>query len=132
MGKVALWLPAGTVTLAGTRAACGWLVRRFTTNPPDGAGRSIVTVPVEAWPPTTVAGLMTRDEVAMAPGGVTVRMVSGPTPFTKQIMSTATLLDTGAVVIGNSQLTAPAGTVKLAGTLTGIGTFGAKKPRFLL
>src|SRR5438132_13101006 len=126
MANVALWLPAGTVTLAGTCAAWGWLVRRFTTKPPAGAGRSILTVPVDGWPPMTVAGLMKSRVVAMAPGGETVRTVSGPTPLAVVMMSTATVLETGAVVMGNSALTAPAGTVKLAGTLTGMGIFGAK------
>ena len=38
MGNVALVAPAGTVTVAGTAAACGLLLDRITAVPPAGAG----------------------------------------------------------------------------------------------
>lgn len=67
--KVAVFCPAGTVTLAGTVAAA-LVSDRDTTAPPVGAFPFSVTVPVEETPPTTVAGLMlTVDKAA----GVTVR-----------------------------------------------------------
>ena len=55
--KVVDVLPAGTVTLAATVAAAVLLLARVTTAPPVGAAPLSVTVPVELFPPTTVAGL---------------------------------------------------------------------------
>jgi len=52
----ALLLPPGTVTLAGTLAD-DELSLNDTTTPPLGAGLFKVTVPWEAVPPLTVAGL---------------------------------------------------------------------------
>src|SRR5437867_1593119 len=56
-GKVALVVPAGTVTLAGT-VATPKLLESVTTDP-RGAG-STVTVPVVTPPPTRVSGVKTR------------------------------------------------------------------------
>ena len=54
--KVALLLPAGTVTLAATLAA-PLLLDSVTCAPPAGAGPLSVTVPVEdCTPPTTLEG----------------------------------------------------------------------------
>jgi len=58
--KVALVVPAGTVTVLGTVATLGLLLLRFTTNPPDGAGAVRVTVPVLLLPPTTLVGFRLR------------------------------------------------------------------------
>ena len=58
--KVALVVPAGTVTVLGTVATLGLLLLRFTTNPPDGAGAVRVTVPVLLLPPTTLVGFSVR------------------------------------------------------------------------
>ena len=56
--KLAVFAPAGTVTLAGIRAAPVLLLERDTTAPPDGAGTPRVTVPVEdCVPPLTLVGL---------------------------------------------------------------------------
>ena len=55
-GKVALVVPAATVTLAGTCAE-PLLEESATTAPPAGAGTLKVTVPVEELPPITVFGL---------------------------------------------------------------------------
>src|SRR5512146_967253 len=52
MRNVTLRAPAGTVTLAGTRAA-PLLLESATTIPPGGALALSVTVPVEASPSTT-------------------------------------------------------------------------------
>src|SRR5438094_10025375 len=67
--KVALVLPAGTVTLAGTVAAPVLLLDKLTTAPPLGAGPLSVTVPVEELPPVTLDGLRLREESV---GGATV------------------------------------------------------------
>src|SRR5436309_4595794 len=67
--KVALVLPAGTVTLAGTVAAPVLLLDKLTTAPPLGAGALSVTVPVEELPPVTLDGLTLSEESV---GGATV------------------------------------------------------------
>ncbi len=54
--NVAVLLPAGTVTLAGTEATDRLLLDSATTAPPAGAGLFKVTVPPEEPPPTTMAG----------------------------------------------------------------------------
>src|SRR5438105_1871667 len=60
--KVALLLPAGTVTLAGTLAA-PLPLERVTCAPPAGAGPLSVTVPVEdCTPPTTLVGFSVSEE----------------------------------------------------------------------
>ena len=67
--KVALLLPPGTVTLAGTLAA-PLLLERVTCAPPVGAGPLSVTVPVEdCTPPTTLVGFSVSEATV---GGVTV------------------------------------------------------------
>jgi|SRR5271165_3185010 len=60
--KVAVVIPAVTVTVAGTCAAAALLLDRVTTAPPAGAGPFKVTVPVEVLPPKTDAGLMLTEE----------------------------------------------------------------------
>ena len=67
--NVALWEPAGTVTLAETMAAAE-LEDRVTTAPPEGAAEDNITVPCEAAPPVTVVGLRLRVESII--GGCTV------------------------------------------------------------
>lgn len=57
--NVAVVAPLGTVTNAGTTAAA-LLLRRSTSAPLVGAGWERVTVPVDVFPPTTVAGLTVR------------------------------------------------------------------------
>lgn len=75
--KVALLLPAGTVTLAGTLAA-PLLLERVTCAPPAGAGPLSVTVPVDdCTPPTTLLGFNVSEETV---GGVTVSEADGLTP----------------------------------------------------
>jgi len=54
--KVAVVLPAATVTLAGTTAD-ELLVDKLTEAPPVGAAALRVTVPVEELPPVTLLGL---------------------------------------------------------------------------
>ena len=75
--KVAVVLPAGTVTLASTVATDVLLLVRVTTAPPDGAGPVKITVPVDEVPPFTEAGLRLT-EVSVA--AVTVKVVVFVTP----------------------------------------------------
>ena len=60
--NVALVAPAATVTLEGTRAATVLLLESATTAPPDGAAPLSVTVPVEEFPPVTLAGFSESEE----------------------------------------------------------------------
>ena len=70
--KVALLLPAGTVTLEGTLAA-PLLLESITCAPPAGAGPLKVTVPVEVCrPPTTLVGFNVSEETVGRGGGITV------------------------------------------------------------
>ena len=60
--KVAVLLPAGTVTLDGTLAAV-LLLERFTCAPPAGADPLSVTVPVDdCAPPVTLLGFSVTEE----------------------------------------------------------------------
>ena len=66
--NVALLLPAGTVTRAGTVATDVSLLVSVTVTPPDGAALLSVTVPVEEVALTTVAGFRLS---AVSVGGCT-------------------------------------------------------------
>ena len=69
--KVALALPAGTVTMDGTLAA-PLLLESMTCAPPAGAGPLSVTVPMEdCTPPTTLVGFSVS-EATVTGGGFTV------------------------------------------------------------
>src|SRR5882724_4524250 len=76
--KVALLLPAGTVTLAATLAA-PLLLESITCPPPAGAGPLRVTVPVDdSVPPITLAGFNVSDETVGRGAGVTGSMIVWP------------------------------------------------------
>jgi hypothetical protein len=60
--NVALVAPAATVTLEGSLAAVVLLLESVTCAPPDGAGPLNVTVPVEEFPPVTLAGFSESEE----------------------------------------------------------------------
>ena len=77
--NVALALPPGTVTVAGTFATEVLLLDSVTTTPPLGAALFRVTVPVEPLPPTTEDGLKDRETSATG-GGFTVRGEDWVTP----------------------------------------------------
>lgn len=61
--KVALFAPAGIVTLAGTAAICGLLLANATARPPGGAVQNwpSATVPCAAEPPVTVVGFNAKE-----------------------------------------------------------------------
>ena len=70
--KVALLLPAATVTLEGKLAAL-LLLESVTCAPPAGAAPLSVTVPVEdCVPPVTLVGFNVSEETVGRGGGVTV------------------------------------------------------------
>ena len=77
--KVALLLPAGTVTFAGTPVALE-LSLKVTATPPLGAVPLSVTVPCAEIPPTTLAGL-TVSALSVAGTGVTVSAAVRVTPL---------------------------------------------------
>jgi hypothetical protein len=76
--NVAVALPAGTVTVAGTVAAA-LLLDRDSTVPPVGAVFVRVTVPVDEFPPATLVGL--TDTLDSAVDGVTVSVAVWLTPL---------------------------------------------------
>jgi hypothetical protein len=63
--KVAVVLPAGTATLAGT-VADELVLERVTVMPPVGAAAFKVTVPVDELPPATEAGFSETEDSAGA------------------------------------------------------------------
>jgi hypothetical protein len=72
-GKVAVVVPAATVTLGGTCAAILSLAK-VTTAPPVGATALSVIVPVDELPPSTLVGFNVS-EARVAGGAVTVNVV---------------------------------------------------------
>src|SRR3954468_15126382 len=68
-GKLALFAPAGTVTLGGTVAAFVSSLDSATVKPPVRAAAVSVTVPVTGVPPTTSVGLTFTVESAAAADG---------------------------------------------------------------
>jgi len=81
--KVALVAPAATVTLAGVLATAVLLLESVTVAPPDGAAALKVTVPVDEFPPVTLAGFKVSEERVGRGGatGVTVSEADLVTPL---------------------------------------------------
>jgi len=115
MVKVALLLPAATVTLAGGVAA-GALLPSVTNRPPAGAGAVRVTVPWELVPPMTEAGASDTELTAgNGAGGLTASAVVFVTPaYVAEIVAVAVEV-TVAVAMVKVALLLPAATVTLAG-----------------
>jgi hypothetical protein len=67
--NVALELPAGMATVAGT-VAVGELLDKLTVIPPAGAAAVKLTVPVDELPPGTLAGFSVTELKAGAAGVV--------------------------------------------------------------
>jgi hypothetical protein len=59
--------PAAIVMPVGTPATEGFALESVTPTPPLGAGPLSVTIPVEDWPPTTLAGLTANDPSETVP-----------------------------------------------------------------
>lgn len=110
--NVAVVVPAGTVTLAGTVATEVKLLDKVTTVPPLGAGPDIATVPVDGVFPLTVVGLRASE---LNVGVVTVSVAVRATPSVAVIVTEA-LEATGLVVMVKEAVVAFAGTVTLVGT----------------
>src|SRR5437762_13932470 len=76
--KVAVVLPAGTVTVEGTLAAA-LLLESVTCAPPAGAGPLSVTVPVDdCTPPVTLVGFNVSEETATGGADITVSDIDWP------------------------------------------------------
>ena len=73
--KFAEVAPAGTSTLAGTLARVALDEDKATVTPPRGAAWVSVTVPVEAAPPTRLAGLSDSADNVAAGAGLTVKVL---------------------------------------------------------
>jgi len=113
---VALLLPAGMTILAGTDAA-GVLLVNVTAVPPEGAGALRRTVPWEALPPVTLAGLSVKEVMAIVGGGgVSVSTACWTLLPTDAVRRTVVLAVTGCVVMAKEVVVLPAGMETLGGT----------------
>src|SRR5271155_516243 len=117
--KVALVLPAATVTLEGMVAADVFPLVSVTTAPPEGAFTLRVTVPVVLFPPFTLAGLRVSEEI-WGPG-VTVRLVDTFAPPDEAKTTIVSLLETFSVSRVKVSLVCPAWTVTTTGITGGLG-----------
>ena len=116
--KVALWAPAGTVTLAGTVATPVLLLVNVTTVPPGGATSSSITVPCEVLPPLTEVGLSANRPTPTGEGaGFTLSVADPVAPPVEAVKVTRVWNDTSLVEAVNVALVEPAGTVTLVGTV---------------
>jgi hypothetical protein len=115
--KLALVLPACTVTLEGTVATEVLLLASVTSAPFAGAAALSVTVPVELLPPLRLDGFKPSDDRCTEEPGVIV-MDAWTVLFPRlAVMFTAVLLRTPVlVVIVKVPVVAPAATVAVAGT----------------
>jgi len=116
--KLALVVPAATVTLAGTVATVVFELERLTSSPPAGAALVSVAVPVAELPPVTVAELRVI-ELRLAGGGtgLTVSTAVRVTPPKVDEIDSAVEAVTDVVVMVKVALVVPAATVTLAGTV---------------
>jgi hypothetical protein len=117
-GKFALVAPAATPTLAGTVATALLPLESVTSAPLSGAGALSVTVPVEALPAATLAGLTLKEESVTA---TTLRTIDRVWPPYATVIVTAVAPVTAVVDSAKLALVDPAGTVAMAGTVTTAG-----------
>src|SRR5262245_427929 len=122
--KNACVAPAATVTLAGTLAVAP-LLDSVTVAPPAGAPLDNVTVPCDADPPATLAGLSVTLCSAAAGGagvgGVTVNVAVRVVPLYAAVIVIVVFAATAAVAIMNVAVKLFSAAVAVAGTLA---TFG--------
>ena len=116
MVNVAVVVPSGMVTVAGTPATA-LLLERVTTNPPTGALVSRLTIPVAVLPPATPAGEMVMTDTR---GAVTVRSAFADVPLLVAVIVAEVFAETAIVVIVNVALVAPSATVTLAGSVAAV------------
>jgi len=111
IANVAVFVPAGTVTMAGTCAAASELVIAMSA-PPEGALPVRVIVPVADTPPVTVAGEIAK---LKGTGGLIVSAPDLVAPATPVMV--ATICDaTGVVATVKDAVFVPAATTTLVGT----------------
>jgi hypothetical protein len=116
--KVALWAPAGTVTLAGTVATPVLLLANATTVPPGGATSSSDTVPCEVLPPLTEVGLSAKRPTPTGEGaGFTLSVADVVALPVEAVKVTRVWNDTSLVEAVNVVLVEPVGTITLVGTV---------------
>ena len=116
--KVALWAPAGTVTLGGTVASPLLLLASVTTVPPGGATSSSVTVPCELLPPWTEVGFSANKPMVTGEGaGFTLSVADVVALPAEAVKVTRVWNDTSLVEAVNVALVEPARTVTLVGTV---------------
>jgi hypothetical protein len=113
--KFALVAPAGTVTLEGTVVAVEFSDSEITA-PPLGAAALKVIVPVEAFPPTTLAGLTATDDRDGPVGACCTVTAVERNPASICALIVTVVVCVGNVVMGNVALVAPDGIVTLSGT----------------
>jgi hypothetical protein len=116
--KVAVVLPAGTVTEAGTVAAAVLLLDKVTVVPPVGADVANVTVPWEEAPPVTEIGLKLKE--LKATGAMVKAAVLEELPLVA-VMVTEVEAETANVVTVNVAVVLPDATVTEAGTVAAAG-----------
>src|SRR5436190_2069482 len=102
--------PPGMVALDGTGAAEGLSLERETTAPPLGAGPFRVTVPVEGFPPVTVAA-RAGDEGRRA--GTVIKAVGGDSPPPHGEMTTVVDVAAALVLTVNDAVVTPGGRARL-------------------
>jgi large repetitive protein len=120
IAKVALVAPCATVTLAGT-AAAGSVLDSVAVNPPEGAAPVSVTVPCDAAPPVTLAGLTATDDNEAGGGGsVTVSTALRLAPPNAPLIVAEVDAATGTVLTVKVAFVAPAATVMLAGAVAAV------------
>ncbi|MEO8587606.1 MAG: hypothetical protein ABI584_15680 [Acidobacteriota bacterium] len=113
--NVAVVAPEATVTEDGTVAADVPELERKTGTPPVGAADEMVTVPVDEFPPTTVAGASVRP---VGRGAVAVSVAPAEEVPRVAVMAVPTSFPTATVVAVNVAVEAVAATVTDAGTFT--------------
>lgn len=102
--KLALVLPADTVTLDGTVTTDVLLLVSGTTTPPEGAAALRVTVPVELLRPVTLVGFRVSEERVTLPAGVMVREACAELDPSVAVITAVGVVVTDVVVTVNDAL----------------------------